>query len=272
MGRLFVIGSLNIDSVISVERHPAPGETVLGGDAAKAWGGKGANQAVAAARTSAGSTEVIFVGRVGDDTHGHAYRERLSGMDIDVSALQATQGTPTGEAVIVVSLDGENTIVVSSGANARLAVDDLPDESQLSPADVLLLTLEVPAPVVVRAAELATASGARFVLNVSPFLDVPDRAILQADPIVVNEHENEQLERRYGVLPSVLVTRGAAGSKWKDHVVPAIASISVVDTTGAGDAYCGALAVRLAAGDDEYAAMQVATAAAADVVGRAGAQ
>lgn len=272
MGRLFVIGSLNIDAAISVERHPAPGETVLGGDARKAWGGKGANQAVTAARVSAGSTDVLFVGRVGDDADGYAYRQRLSALGIDVAALRVTPDAPTGSAVIVVSRDGENMIVVSSGANSRLTARDLPDAEALRPGDVVLLTLEVPVDVVERASEVAAAAGARFVLNFSPFLDLPDAIIARADPIVVNEHEAEQLARRYGQLPSVLVTRGAHGSEWNGHRVPSVPGIAVVDTTGAGDAYCGALALRLAAGDDRQTAMRVATAAAAEVVGRSGAQ
>jgi ribokinase len=272
VGRLFVIGSLNIDSVIPVERHPLPGETVLGGDARKAWGGKGANQAVTAARVSAGSTDVVFVGRVGNDADGHSYRTRLADCGIDITGLRLTPDAPSGSAVIVVSGDGENTIVVSSGANARLTAADLPPAEALCPDDVVLLTLEVPVPVVEHAAELAAATGARFVLNFSPVLDLPEAVIARADPIVVNEHEAEHLTARYGALPSVLVTRGGAGSDWAGHSVPALPGVVVVDTTGAGDAYCGALAVRLAAGDDRNAAMQAATTAAAEVVGRAGAQ
>jgi ribokinase len=272
VGRLFVIGSLNVDTVIPVERHPLPGETVLGGDAQKTWGGKGANQAVAAARASAESTDVVFIGRVGDDADGHAYRDHLAALGVDVTGLRTTEAAPTGSAVIVVSSDGENLIVVSSGANARLTPADLPAADSLARDDVLLLTLEVPLEVVARAAKLASAAGARFVLNVSPFLELAEAIVAQADPLVVNEHEAEQLAARYGTLPSVLVTRGGAGSEWNGNRVPAIASVTVVDTTGAGDAYCGALAVRLAAGDGLDAAMQAATVAAAGVVGRAGAQ
>jgi ribokinase len=272
VGRLFVIGSLNVDTVIPVERHPMPGETVLGGDAQKAWGGKGANQAIAAARSRTGSTDVVFVGRVGDDADGHAYRDRLAVLGIDVTGLRTTPAAPTGSAVIMVSNDGENLIVVSSGANARLTTADLPDADSLARDDVLLLTLEVPLEVVERAAELASAAGARFVLNLSPFLELTEAIVAQADPLVANEHEAEQIAARYGPLPSVLVTRGAAGSEWNGDQVPALAGVTVVDTTGAGDAYCGALAVRLAAGDGQAAAMQAATVAAAGVVGRAGAQ
>lgn len=291
MGRLFVIGSLNVDSVIAVERHPMPGETVLGTYARKSWGGKGANQAVAAARAgdvdvtnpgddvraddvagSAGSTAVVFVGRVGDDEDGRAYRERLFSLGVDVRPLLLTSGISTGSAVIAVSGAGENTIIVSSGANARLGIEDLGALDGLRPDDVVVLTLEVPLPVVVRASELAAAARARFVLNVSPFFEVPEAVIARADPIVVNEHEAEQVAERYGSLPSVLITSGAAGSTWNGLRVPSLTDIDVVDTTGAGDAYCGTFAARLAAGDGPEAAMRAATIAAAGVVGRAGAQ
>ena len=280
MGRLVVVGSLNVDSVIAVQRHPAPGETVLGGDAQTFWGGKGANQAVAAARaarasrsSAAGSAAgVVFVGRVGADAPGRAYRERLAELGVDVAPLVETPGVPTGSAVIAVSAAGENTIIVSSGANARLGVDDLGALEQLTPDDVVVITLEVPLDVVTRASELAERAGARFVLNLSPVVDLPAEVVRRAEPVVVNEHEAVELAARYDGLTSVLVTRGSDGSEWNGVFVPSASGIDVVDTTGAGDAYCGTLAYALARGDGAEEAMRAATAAAADVVGRAGAQ
>ena len=280
MGRLVVVGSLNVDSVIAVQRHPAPGETVLGGDAQTFWGGKGANQAVAAARaarasrsSAAGSAAgVVFVGRVGADAPGRAYRERLAELGVDVAPLVETPGAPTGSAVIAVSAAGENTIIVSSGANARLGVDDLGALERLTPDDVVVITLEVPLDVVTRASELAEQAGARFVLNLSPVVDLPAEVVRRAEPVVVNEHEAVELATRYDGLTSVLVTRGSDGSEWNGVFVPSTSGIDVVDTTGAGDAYCGTLAYALARGDGAEAAMRAATAAAADVVGRAGAQ
>lgn len=311
MGRLVVVGSLNVDSVIAVERHPAPGETVLGGDAQTFWGGKGANQAVAAARAARASVgvgssadaglsdgagaagangssrasdvpnaasvpgsaaRVIFVGRVGADAPGRAYRERLAELGVDVAPLVETPGVPTGSAVIAVSAVGENTIIVSSGANARLGVDDLGALEQLTPDDVVVITLEVPLDVVTRASELADQAGARFVLNLSPVVDLPAEVVRRAEPVVVNEHEAVELAARYDGLTSVLVTRGSDGSEWNGVFVPSASGIDVVDTTGAGDAYCGTLAYALARGDGAEEAMRAATAAAADVVGRAGAQ
>lgn len=280
MGRLVVVGSLNVDSVIAVQRHPAPGETVLGGDAQTFWGGKGANQAVAAARAARASRSsaagpaagVVFVGRVGADAPGRAYRERLAELGVDVAPLVETPGVPTGSAVIAVSAAGENTIIVSSGANARLGVDDLGALERLTPDDVLVITLEVPLDVVTRASELAEQAGARFVLNLSPVVDLPAEVVRRAEPVVVNEHEAVELAARYDGLTSVLVTRGSDGSEWNGVFVPSASGIDVVDTTGAGDAYCGTLAYALARGDGAEEAMRAATAAAADVVGRAGAQ
>ncbi len=280
MGRLVVVGSLNVDSVIAVQRHPAPGETVLGGDAQTFWGGKGANQAVAAARAARASrlsargsaAGVVFVGRVGVDAPGRAYRERLAELGVDVAPLVETPGVPTGSAVIAVSAAGENTIIVSSGANARLGVDDLDALEQLTPDDVVVVTLEVPLDVVTRASELAERAGARFVLNLSPVVDLPGEVVRRAEPVVVNEHEAVELAARYDGLTSVLVTRGSDGSEWNGVFVPSASGIDVVDTTGAGDAYCGTLAYALARGDGAEEAMRAATAAAADVVGRAGAQ
>lgn len=273
MGRLFVIGSLNVDSIIPVARHPRPGETVFGGDPARHWGGKGANQAVAAARAAgADAARIVFIGRVGEDADGQAYRERLASLGIDVNDLRSTPGVPTGSAVIAVSETGENTIIVASAANARLVPDDLDALDGLRPEDVVVLTLEVPPSVVQRAAERTAGAGARLVLNLSPVIELPEEIVRLADPLVVNEHEALEVEQRYGRLASVLVTSGAGGSDWNGVHVPARADVEVVDTTGAGDAYCGALAFALAQGADAETAMRTATDAAAEIVGRPGAQ
>ena len=275
MGRLIVVGSLNIDTVLAVAHHPAPGETVLSHNSQTSWGGKGANQAVAAARASksAGSlAQVLLIGRVGDDDEGRGYRAHLEALGVDVSGLRSTPGARTGSAVVVVSETGENTVIVSAGANAFLGVDDLPPVDGLYPDDVIVVTLEVPLPVVVRVSEQAAASGARFVLNLSPVVELPDVVVRRANPIVVNEGEAKQLAARYEALDSVLITRGAEGSEWQGRVVSARRDIEVIDTTGAGDAYCGTLALRLALGDEPGAAMAAATAAAASAVGRSGAQ
>ncbi|WP_369826491.1 ribokinase [Subtercola sp. Z020] len=286
MGRVFVVGSLNVDSVVRVPRHPSPGETLMGGDLETFWGGKGANQAVAAAQAGA---DVVFVGRVGDDPKGIEYRTRLASRSIDVRPLRVTRGVSTGHAMIAVSDSGENTIIVSPGANARVTADDLDvlsgpgglettdtvydsEPSGIGAGDVLLASLELDVEVVSEAMRIAAAAGARVVLNLAPFAALDPEVLALADPVIVNEHEAEQL-RESGVAPgSLLITRGSEGSSWAEVDVPASHVADVVDTTGAGDTYCGTLAARLAAGDDAASAMTAASAAAARSVSWSGAQ
>ena len=269
MGRVVVLGSLNVDLVAAVDRHPAPGETVLvEGDLRRFAGGKGANQAVAAAMAGA---RVAMVGAVGDDDPGRAYLERLRRRGIDTSAVRVVLGEPTGQAWITVSgNDAENMIVVVPGANSHLTdVGARPGDG-----DVLLAQLEVPVAVVAAAAARAHAAGARVVLNAAPYAALPPDLAAVADPVVVNEHEALLLADS-GVVPrSLLVTFGAAGCTWDGErfdgtTVPAE---DVVDTTGAGDAFCGALAAALAAGAGRADAVRAAGEAGAAAVRRAGAQ
>ncbi|MGD8194253.1 ribokinase [Herbiconiux sp. P18] len=269
MGAVLVLGSLNIDSTVEVERHPRPGETLLGGDLVEHFGGKGANQAVAAARAGA---RVGFVGRVGDDAAGDSYLRRLAEFDIDTTHVARTAGVSTGHAAIAVDARGENTIIVSPGANARVAVADLAPLHSLAPGDVLLVSLEVSLEVVAEAVRLAAARGARVILNLAPYATLPADVLDLADPVVVNEHENEQLAADGREPRSVLVTLGSRGSRWGDVEVAAAPVAAVVDTTGAGDCYCGTLAAALAAGLEAEPAMQAASAAAAASVSWVGAQ
>lgn len=274
MGRVFVIGSLNLDTVLAVERHPVPGETVSSSSVATLWGGKGANQAVAAARaaTAGSPVPVIMVGCVGADETGARYRDRLAGEGVDVSRLRVVEGAQTGAAYITVDRRAENTIVVAPGANARMAVADVAALDDAVPGDVVVTSLEVPLEVVVAAAHASAERGARFILNLSPVADVPQELLAIADPLIVNEHEVAHLRAMLTGEESVLVTRGAAGSVWGDAAVPAKKDVDVVDTTGAGDAYCGALAVALAEGRDRTEAMTAASEAAGLAVARWGAQ
>ena len=272
MGRVIVVGSLNVDLVTSVETHPRPGETVLGSGLDRYAGGKGANQAAAAAR--AGSVGVVMVGRVGADEGGRLYRERLARAGVDVSGVVVDPDEATGHALIVVSETGENTIVVVPGANGRVRRDDLVVVEECGPGDVVLLQLEIPLPVVAAAAQLAHERGARVVLNTAPFAALPADVIAIADPLVANEHEAAALADAGGVPGSLLVTFGAHGASWDGvefaaHTVPAH---RVRDTTGAGDAFCGALAAALACGSDRAAAMEAALAAGAAAVQHHGAQ
>jgi ribokinase len=269
VGRVFVVGSLNVDHVVGVERHPLPGETITGSDVTKLWGGKGANQAVAAAAAGA---EVVFIGRVGDDADGRAYRARLASRSIDVASLALTPGVATGQAMIAVDPNAENTIIVSPGANAHLTTDDLYTLNKITARDVLLVALEINLEVVESAMRLAAAAGARVVLNLAPFAPVASEVLPLADPVVVNEHEAKLLQAS-GVRPaSLLVTLGLRGSRWKGIQVPATAVTNGVDTTGAGDSYCGTLAARLVAGDDEYTAMTFASESAGRSITWRGAQ
>lgn len=268
MGRVVVLGSLNVDLVTRVERHPRPGETLLADGLERLAGGKGANQAVAAAAAGAAT---VMVGAVGDDAGGAAYVERLRGLGVDVTGVAVRPGTPTGTALIAVDAAGENTILVVAGANATVTADGL-DDLDLGPGDVLLLQLEVPLDTVTAAARLAAGRGARVVLNLAPYAAVPDDVVALADPVVVNQSEAELLAASGATPRSLLVTLGADGARWGDLAVEAVRAEEVVDTTGAGDAFCGALAGGLAAGDDDEAALRRALRAGTRAVAHAGAQ
>lgn len=269
MGKVVVVGSLNIDSVVSVERHPKPGETLIGGDLQTLFGGKGANQAVAAAMARA---EVSMIGRVGDDPMGKQYIARLSAFGVDIRGIRIDPASPTGHAAIAVSADGENTIIVSPGANAKVTVEDVDALRDLTKGDVLLLQLELSIDVVEAAVRLAAEAGARVLLNLAPYDDVSEETLAAADPVIVNEHEAGLMRSANLTARSVLVTLGGEGARWGDISVPADRAEHVVDTTGAGDSFCGTLAARLAAGDSNESAMHAAAAAAARCVTWVGAQ
>ncbi|MET0590280.1 MAG: ribokinase [Naasia sp.] len=269
MGRVVVIGSLNVDSVVEVERHPQPGETLMGGDLQTLWGGKGANQAVAAAMAGA---ETAMVGRVGGDPSGAQYVDRLRSRGIDVTHLRRDEQSVTGHAAIAVAADGENTIIVSPGANARVDADDLSAIDGMGPGDVLLLQLEIPLTTVAEAVRRAGKRGVRAVINLAPYADVPAEVLAACDPVIVNEHEGALLTEAGLSAPSLLTTYGSKGSVWGGVEVPATRVEDVVDTTGAGDSYCGTLAAALAAGADRETAMRAASEAAARSVRWPGAQ
>jgi len=271
MGRVVVVGSLNIDLVTHVERHPKPGETVLGTGLERLAGGKGANQAVAA---SAAGSAVVMVGCVGSDEAGSAYVARLLALGIDVASIRVAPDCPTGHALIAVDDAGENSIVVVAGANAAVAVDDLEVLNSLGPGDIVLLQLEVPLEVVTAAVRRASAKGARVVLNLAPYAAVPPDVVALADPLVVNEHEALLLADSEAMPASLVVTFGAAGAAWDGDQLtgPVVDQAEVRDTTGAGDAFCGALSAALVAGADRREALQAGLAAGADAVTHLGAQ
>ena len=271
MGRVIVVGSLNVDLVTHVEQHPKPGETVLGSGLQRMAGGKGANQAVAA--SAAGAT-VVMVGRVGSDEAGSAYVARLWALGLDAASVRVAPDCPTGHALITVDADGENSIVVVAGANALVALDDLEVLESVGPGDIVLLQLEVPLEVVTAAVRRASARGARVVLNLAPYAALPPDVIALADPVVVNEHEALLLADSQAVPLSLVVTFGAAGAAWDGDQLtgPVVDPPEVLDTTGAGDAFCGALSAALVAGADRLEALQTALAAGAESVRHFGAQ
>jgi ribokinase len=271
-----LVGSINLDIVVGVDRHPAPGETVLGDDRQELPGGKGANQAVAAARLGA---EVAFVGRVGDDDAGRRLRDGLAAEGVDVTHVRVDADAPTGVALIAVDRAGENKIVVSSGANARVSAADVEAAREvLANAAVTLVQHEVPEDTV--AAAIAAAGGT-VVLNPAPARPI----VAPVDVLVPNRGELETLAGRAGdpvelargleVARAVVVTLGSEGAVVVEgaHVerIPA-PEVDAVDTTGAGDAFCGALAQALDSGADLVEAARWAVRAAATSVTKPGAQ
>ena len=268
MGRVVVFGSLDIDLVVTVPRHPKPGETLMGSDVLHLFGGKGANQAVAAAQAGANT---VFIGKVGNDEPGRSYIRQLNSFGIDTSRMGVVEEAPTGNAIIWVDDAGENMIVVAPGANRFMTEADLRHLEDLGPGDVLLMPLELDIDVTCKSVQVASARGARIILNLAPFADLDAEILELIDPVIVNEHERDLLLAHGPAPRSLLVTLGEAGSYWDDIQIPA-ELVTVVDSTGAGDSYCGTLAARLAAGDDKNTAMIAATKAAAVCVELVGAQ
>ncbi len=286
MATITVIGGSNTDLVTRVRHLPAPGETVLGGDLARFAGGKGANQAVAARRLGA---EVHFVACLGDDAFGDTAWADLARAGIAMECVRRVPDTPSGVALIAVAEDGENSIIVAPGANAHLSAEDVTRAGDAIRASrVVLAQLETPLAATRAAFEIARAAGVRTILNAAPI--VPGVAdLLPLTDILLCNHaeavtladagssEIETLVSRLHTLGAtwIIITLGKDGAIVSDADgitrIPAFA-VPVVDTTGAGDAFAGVLAARLAAGDALRMAARVATAAAALAVGRAGAQ
>ncbi|MPY52392.1 ribokinase [Streptomyces acidicola] len=282
---LLVVGSANADLVVGVERRPGAGETVLGSDLALHPGGKGANQAVAAARLGA---RTALLARVGDDAHGRLLLDSQREAGVDTVGV-LVGGAPTGVALITVDPSGDNSIVVSPGANGRLVPEDIRAAvSLLHASSVVSAQLEIPLETVVEVAR-NLPDGTRFVLNPSPPQPLPDELLAACDPLIVNEHEArviaggdlgsspEDWARALLALGprSVVVTLGAEGalvaSAEGSVRVPSV-KVEAVDTTGAGDAFTAALAWKLGTGAELAEAAAYAARVGAAAVTKAGAQ
>ena len=243
MRRVVVVGSANMDLVVRTPALPRPGETVLGGDFVTVPGGKGANQAVAVARAGA---ECVFIGAVGDDEFGERLRAGLADAGVDVSRVRRVPG-PSGVALIAVDAAGENSIVVAPGANAALDGLEPADIAAIAGADVLLCQLEVPLKAVLAATRAAQRGNTFVVLNAAPVRPLPAELLSTVDLLVVNKQEADSLGDLWELVPRAVVTLGADGAEYTDRDgqrlhVPA-PRVEVVNTTGAGDAFTGTLAV-----------------------------
>lgn len=283
-GTVVVVGSINVDQVVTVDRLPLPGETLIGSSMTLSPGGKGANQAVAAARRG---VRTVMIGAVGDDGRADDALPYLRSSGVDVSGVDTVPG-PTGLAVVSVGGDSENTIVVVPGANGAVGASLVDGHAGvLADAAVVVLQGEIPVDGIAAAVQHA---GGRVVFNLAPVIDVPADVVKAADPLVVNEHEGRLLLAAWGAagssdsaagaasdeearvddesvvaslraqgVTSVVMTRGAAGAIVSDAsgtVAVASPRVAAVDSSGAGDAFVGALAAGLAAGSSLLEAAQ----------------
>ena len=290
MARIIVVGSINMDLVVRAPHIPIPGETVLGSDFNTFPGGKGANQAVAAARQG---TRVTFIGRVGHDAFGQQLVTGLQAEDVDTKYIGLDENAPSGVALITLDAEGQNSIVVSSGANHKLTPEHIREAiAAFKNADVLLLQLETPLETVIAAAEQAKAHGLKVVLNPAPAQPLPIELLSLVDVLIPNESETalltdlpvnspEQAETAARKLQThgvgcVVVTLGSRGALYVDgdqkptHVKGF--SVDVVDTTAAGDSCVGVISVSLAEGLSLETAVKRGCAAGALAATRLGAQ
>lgn len=287
--KVVVVGSLNMDLVVCAPRIPHPGETVIGGEFYTAAGGKGSNQAVAAARLGA---KVHMVGRVGQDELGAQLMETLEEAGVDHQFVVQDPGSSTGVALITVADSGQNSIVVAPGSNMRLSPDDVDAaRGAIGEADILLVQLETPLETVTRALQIARAKGVKTILNPAPARTLPRETFGLVDVLIPNETETAVLTglsvgtqteaktagvalRKQGVK-TVVMTLGERGAIYADAGdVDALSAYEVkaVDTTAAGDAFVGAFAVATAEGKSLSEAVRWGNAAGALAVTKRGAQ
>jgi len=291
MKKIVVVGSSNTDLIIKVPEIPRPGETLLGGEFMTFPGGKGANQAVAAARAGG---DVVFIASVGDDAYGKEALEGYQLDDINTAYIKICKGVPSGVAMITIAESGENAITVAPGANAQLNPEDLEEaEEPFQEAEYMLIQLETPLDTVLKAVELCSDLNTKVILNPAPAAELPDEILEKVSIITPNETEAERLTgitvkdpptaaEAANVLhgrgiETVIITLGATGAYLSDRpgrimkLVPGF-SVKAVDTTAAGDVFNGQLAVSLAEGRELEGAIVEAHAAAALSVQKLGAQ
>ena len=283
------MGSCNTDMVINMERLPLPGETLLGGKFFMNAGGKGANQAVAAARLGG---KVNFVAKVGNDPFGMRSIDQYKAEGIGTKHVVVDKEHPSGVALILVDAHGENSIAVASGANAHLLPEDIDQaKGTIEDCDILLMQLETPMETIEHAAQMAKRAGGKVILNPAPAHSLPESLLANLYMLIANETEAEYISgtritdmdsvaRAADIIchrgvENVVITLGSKGAFIKErdtyHQVPAL-KVKAVDATAAGDTFCGAVCVALAEGRGIIEAVTFANRAAAVTVTRMGAQ
>ncbi|OVX04426.1 ribokinase [Klebsiella pneumoniae] len=288
-GKLVVLGSINADHILNLDAFPTPGETVTGHHYQVAFGGKGANQAVAAGRSGA---DIAFIACTGDDDIGERIRRQLASDKIDVAPVRAVAGEATGVALIFVNAEGENVIGIHAGANAALSVSQVEAEKErIASAQALLMQLESPLESVIAAAKIAHHHHTTVVLNPAPARELPDELLALVDIITPNETEAEKLTgirvesdedaaKAANVLHAkgigtVMITLGSRGvwlsAEGESRRIPGF-RVQAIDTIAAGDTFNGALVTALLEGTALPEAIRFAHAAAAISVTRKGAQ
>ncbi|MFD3250078.1 ribokinase [Rahnella aquatilis] len=288
-GKLVVLGSINADHILNINHFPQPGETVIGKQYTVAFGGKGANQAVAAGRSGA---DISFIACVGDDDIGERVRKQLASDRIDTQPIEAIKDSTTGVALIFVNAEGENVIGIDAGANKAVTPEYLDRyKQQIISASALLMQLESPLETVIAAAKIAKDNDTQVILNPAPACELPDELLARVDMITPNETEaekltgikvdnNEDADRAAKVLhdkgiATVIITLGSKGvwlSQNGEGKLVAGFRVKAVDTIAAGDTFNGALVTALLEGKMMDCAIRFAHAAAAIAVTRPGAQ
>lgn len=282
MGKVVVVGSINVDLVFTSDIRPEAGETVLGNSFSVISGGKGGNQAVAASKLGA---DVTMIGCVGNDSNGEFSLKNLQNMHVDTSCVERTDDVPTGVANIIVS-EGDNSIIVVPGSNHKISIDIINKYKEvILSADIVLLQLEIPIDVVEYALKLCSENNVKAVLNPAPAVELSRSMIENAAFITPNEHEVKIIFGKDSVKETdeilklypnkLIVTMGSRGVKYydgKDMKIVPVEKVEVVDTTGAGDTFNGGLAAALVRGMNLDDAIRFANKAAGIAITKLGAQ